>query len=409
MIASLFGKKTTACPYCYHALDVNRVAFRCSGRGEPGRPACQPVTDPRRALMLNSRDAVMPAIGPIGPDGSRPVDQHGNQIDTIAKASARCQGCGGESGVRICPSCHSLLPRSLDNDSPLFGLVGVPRSGKTVLLSVLHRELVRKIARRFNASIDNPGGASGFARDLDQFEQNMSREGGVLPSKTVDNAGLREPAVYEWKHTRGGKTASTIFSFYDNAGENVSQQERLMQQQYLGQASGIILLLDPFGFPANTGRATERGVEKTNSEFSPESALDGITYLLQTEHNVKRNKKIKVPLAIVVSKIDAFFDQVPSNHPLRQRGDAGSTFDEAESQSIHDHMAALIHEWEGDNLLRKLDENYENYRLFGVSALGAEPDYASGAVNSRGVLPHRVADPLLWLLADSGFVPKTKV
>ncbi len=408
-MASLFGKKSTACPYCYQALNVNKVAFRCSGRGEPGRQSCQPVSDPRRAMLFNDNTPVMPSVGPIDPStGQRIVDQLGNQVDTIAKSEAVCMQCLGKTGVRICPSCHSLLPFSLDNDSPLFGLIGVRNSGKTVMLSVLHRELVRNVARRFNASIDNPGGSSGLARDLALFEENMSKQGGALPPQTAATGSTKKsPAVYEWKYTRNGKTSATIFSFYDTAGEDVSQQERVLQQQYLGQAAGVILLLDPFAFPENVAKAADRGAGVANAD-SPESALDGITYLLQTEHKVKRNKKIKVPLAVVVSKIDAFFDQVPPNHPLLQRGDSGHEFDEAESQTIHDHVAALIAQWGGDNLLRKLDENYENFRLFGVSALGAEPDYRTGSVNSRGLLPHRVADPLLWLLADSGFVPRMK-
>ena len=66
----------------------------------------------------------------------------------------------------------------------------------------------------------------------------------------------------------------------------------------------------------------------------------------------------------------------------------------------------MIEQWGGDALLRMLDSNYEKYRLFGASALGAEPQYQSRTVNSRGVLPHRVAEPLLWLMADRGFLPK---
>jgi hypothetical protein len=51
--------------------------------------------------------------------------------------------------------------------------------------------------------------------------------------------------------------------------------------------------------------------------------------------------------------------------------------------------------------------NYANYRFFGVSALGAEPDYASYAVAPGGVQPHRVEDPVLWLLSKAGMVPVT--
>ena len=123
-------------------------------------------------------------------------------------------------------------------------------------------------------------------------------------------------------------------------------------------------------------------------------------------HSVKQNKKIPVPVAVVVSKIDAFFDEIPHNHPLRQPASKLPLFDEAESKSLHDHMAALIARWGGDGLLRSLEQNYDTYRVFGASALGAEPDYRAGVINARGRLPHRVAEPFLWLLAERGFLRK---
>lgn len=409
VLSSIFGKKATACPYCYASLDVNKVAFRCSGRGLPGRTPCVTLSDSRRLEAFGDSTPVMPSIGPVDEAGNRSDPSGGHAVDILAKSSAICQGCGGESGVRMCPACHSLLPRSLDNSSPMFGLVGVRSSGKTVLLSVLHKELIRTVARRFDASIDTPGGSAGFARELANNEENMGRSGGVLPGQTqATGRTKKEPAVYEWKYTRKGKTQSTIFSFYDSAGEDISSQAAAMEQQYLGESSGVILLLDPFAFPENQVAAREKGIT-TDPHNTPEDALDGITYVLQEKHKVKPNKKIKVPLAVVVSKIDAFFDQVPANHPLRQAQSAENTFDEAESQTIHDHMASLITQWGGDNLLRKLNENYETFRLIGVSALGAEPDYQSGTVSSRGLLPHRVADPILWLLSNSGFIPVKKV
>lgn len=409
MLSSIFGKKTTACPYCYVSLDANKVAFRCSGRGLPGRRPCETISDQRRIEAFNDSTPVMPSIGPIDASGARMLSPDGfSQIDTLAKSSATCQGCGGQSGVRMCPNCHTILPRSLDNSSPMFGLVGVRSSGKTVLLSVLHKELIRTVARRFQASIDTPGGSVGFARELSNNEENMDRAGGVLPGQTqATGRTKKEPAVYEWKYTLKGKTRSTIFSFYDSAGEDISNQAAAMEQQYLSESSGVILLLDPFAFPENAAQARDKGIT-TDPKNTPEGALDGITYVLQTRHGVKNNKKIKVPLAVVVSKIDAFFDQIPANHPLRQAQSSQGVFDEAESQTIHDHMAALITQWGGSNLLRKLEENYESYRLIGVSALGAEPDYSSGTVNARGLLPHRVADPILWLLSNSGFIPTKK-
>ncbi|MGO1398713.1 MAG: TRAFAC clade GTPase domain-containing protein [Brevibacterium yomogidense] len=406
MLSSLFAKRRTACPYCYQDLDVNQVAFRCSGMGAPGRPACEPAPDPKRRQLFNDTEPVLPAIrkGAVPQQGA--AGSPAESADLLGRESVTCGDCGGQSGVRLCPACHSLLPRSLANDSPLFGLVGAPNSGKTVLLSRLHKELTSSVARRFDASIVAPGGESGFAGELARYEEEMSKGRGELPQKTgKTGAKKKPPAVYEWKYRRGRTTSATIFSFYDSAGEDVSRQEETMKQQYLGQSSGIILLLDPFSFPENIARAEQRGANPEADSDLPESVLNGITYVLQTAHSIKRSKRIRVPLAVVISKIDAFLDQVPQHHPLRKPGGTDGVFDEAESQDNHEHIKSMVERWGGDGLLRKLEHEYANYRLFGVSALGAEPDYRARTVNARGVLPHRVPDPLLWLMATRGFIP----
>jgi hypothetical protein len=116
------------------------------------------------------------------------------------------------------------------------------------------------------------------------------------------------------------------------------------------------------------------------------------------------NKKIKRPIAVVLAKIDAFFNQVGPDHPIRRPSVTGPYFSEQESLDLHNHVAALINQWGGSDVLNMLELNYTTYRLFVASALGAEPNYRTNTVNSRGVLPHRVAEPLLWLMARRKFI-----
>lgn len=388
---ALFGAREVPCPYCYNPISLNRVSFRCTGQTQAGRQPCTPRADPMRLQFLGDGSPAMPIISVEG-------------VQVLGKDSAICPDCGARSSVRCCPHCHSLLPPSLTNDSPLYGLVGVQRSGKTVMLSALHRELTKNVARRFDAAIDNPGGGTGLAKALQDLDAKMSREGGELPQQT--QVGQKSsPAVYEWRYSNKGRIRSTVFSFYDNAGEDFASEDRALSIHYLGQVSGLILLLDPFSFPENAQRAQDKGVDLLHST-TPEDVLQALTSVLRTSHAVKTNKKIKIPVAVVVSKIDAFFDDLPENHPLRKPSSNLGVFDEEESASLHDHMMTLVADWGGDGLLRSLEHSYSTFRLFGASALGAEPDYRAGTVNARGRLPHRVAEPFLWLLAERSFLPK---
>ncbi|USI89654.1 hypothetical protein [Rhodococcus pyridinivorans] len=281
-----------------------------------------------------------------------------------------------------------------------------------MMLAVLQRELFSTVARRFEASIDSAGGKEGLSADLELLLKGMQNQGGELPEQTAQKAsGMSIPAVFEWRYAKkfiGNRTrdVSTIFSFYDTAGEDLATEDRALGQHYLGATDGVILLLDPFGFSGNRDKAIARGVDPSSLETSPETVLRAITTVLQTAERTKKNKRIKQPVAVVVSKIDAFFDDIPSDHPVRKPAQRLPYFDDAESRNIHDHVAAMIDEWGGGQLLRLLEANYDNYRLFGASALGAEPEYRQLKVNNRGILPHRVADPLLWLMADRGFLPK---
>lgn len=388
---ALFGSPGAPCPYCYNRIELNKVVFRCTGQTQAGRTACTPRPDAQRQQFLGDGAPAMPIIS-------------ANGTAVVAKDAVTCGDCGARSAVRCCPHCHSLLPHSLEEDSPLFGLVGVRASGKTVMLAALHRELLKTVARRFNAAIDNPGGGTGLAKQLQDYDTEMSRDGGRLPQQT--QVGQKSaPAVYEWRYDVRGKVRSTLFSFYDNAGEDFASEDRALSIHYLGQVSGVILLLDPFSFPENVQKAQDKGVVLSQSD-APENVLASLTAVLRMSHAVKTNRKITVPVAVVVSKIDAFFDDLPENHPLRQPSSTLGVFDEAEAASLHDHMSALVASWGGDGLLRSLQQNYETYRVFGASALGAEPDYRTGEVNARGRLPHRVAEPFLWLLAERKFLPR---
>ncbi len=284
------------------------------------------------------------------------------------------------------------------------------------MLAVLMRELATNgpVARRFSHVINLYGARqeNGQAVKLKQLLDQMESKSGQLPEQTQQrDEGVTTPVVFEWKIPRDGlmKAAfgdykSTVFSFYDTAGEDLAVDERALSITYLLATDGVILLLDPFSFPGNRGRS--KAVADQKVETSPEDVLHAVTEVLRQNEQVKQNRKIKQPVAVVISKIDAFFNEIPEHDPIRRPSTKLPYFDEAEAASVHDHIAGLVAHWGGQGLLNMLDTNYANYRFFGLSALGSEPDYSAQRVDERGILPHRVAEPLLWLMAERGFIQK---
>lgn len=390
------------CPYCYTEIDLRKVSFRCLGRPAAGRQPCEKTVDDKRNTQFGDTNAYYPAFSV--------------QSGPLREArQAVCPNCYGKTGVRLCPQCHSRLPEGFAGDSPLFGLVGARSSGKTVMLAVLMRELATNgpVARRFGhtLSVYGAGEERSQAHALKTFLVTMEGTEGTLPPQTAQAGDTKSaPVVFEWKIAREGMLKalgdykSTVFSFYDTAGEDLATAERAESMQYLLATDGVILLLDPFAFPGNAARGKQAAEQRT--ETSPENVLNAVTAVLRQNEGARKNRKIQQPIAVVISKIDAFFDEVSTNDPVRRPSSKLPFVDWAEVASVHDHVGGLVASWGGDGLLRMLDTNYANYRLFGLSALGAEPDYASGHVDQRGILPHRVTEPLLWLMAERGFVPK---
>lgn len=390
-----FQTATVPCPYCYNKIDPKKVLYRCTGRNAPGRPVCTKNEDPRRVAELGDATPTYPTFDP---ERSR----------LPRRASPECPRCNGPSSIRVCPVCHSTLPANFTIDSPLFGIVGVRGSGKTVMLTMVTQELKTTVARRFRGVIDDVGSSRLLAK-LGTMRAEMTSGDRRLPDQTaVYSRSETVPAVFEWQLPREGRggtrTVSTILSFYDTSGEDLANVDSAREQHYLAAADGIILLLDPFGFPENRTTALTRGVDPSSLHDEPRRVLRNVTELLRLADNLAPNKKIKRPLAVVLAKIDAFFDQVDPDHPIRRPSATGPYFAEQESLDLHNHVAALISQWGGDDVLNMLELNYTSYRFFVASALGSEPDYRTGTVSNRGVQPHRVTEPLLWLMARRKFI-----
>ena len=391
-------KRLPPCPYCYTPVDFLAPVFRCTGRPAPGKKACTKDVDAQRVEVLEDSTPLLPTFEPVA---------------TLRKRiyELECSACWGVSSLRVCATCHSPLPSGFTDDSPLFGMVGVRGSGKTVMLTVLARELTTSVGRRFDAAIDAVGTSALLTR-LEEFRKDLEGEGsGVLPRETAEFTKKGTvPAVFEWRMDKRGSfargQASTIFSFYDTSGEDLATLDRARQQHYLSATDGLILLLDPFGLPANRDKALVRGVDPELLVDTPIQVLSAVTGMLRDAERVKPGKKIKRPLAVVLSKIDAFFDEVGPDDPVRRTPKAEPVFDEVESKDLHFHVESLVDSWGGDAVLRHLRQNYGCYRFFVASALGAQPNYGKGRVGNQGLRPHRVAEPLLWLMAQRSFLPK---
>jgi Double-GTPase 2 len=386
------------CPYCYDALDERQIEFRCSGRPSPTGKTCARIRDPVIELRHGHAAPLPPAFRA---DGRRP--------------RATCPTCGDETSYRLCPHCHSQLPVHFGKvTSRLIAMIGPRESGKTVYMTVLLHELIRRVGARFDAAVVgcDDQTRSRFTAD---YEQRLYGAGELFTTtrSAGTGAGYVTPLVFRFttkraRRFRGSTPEHSLLSFFDTAGEDLRSQASVdTNVRYLTSADGIILLLDPLQVPG--ARAFARAGTKLPSigagVDNPVDVLGRVTDLLQAGHGGQ--KRITKPIAVSFSKLDAFWHTFPAGTPLRRLPNDGPAFDVAESLEVDAYLRALLHQWGGEQIDQLLVHHYERHRYFGFSALGDSPT-PDNRLSGGGVRPYRVSDPLLWLLSQFGTIPATK-
>jgi hypothetical protein len=387
------------CPYCYEKFTEQAIMFRCTGRpGAAGKTCDLRRDDEGLARVLNYVTPVPPVFSG---DGRLP--------------RATCPDCGEETSHRVCPHCHSRLPLHFGKvDSRMIALIGASQSGKTVFMTVLINELNHRLGGILDAafmSCDDETVKSYRKYDYRLFEEH------ALPGKTDPaTQSLRQPLVFRLALTRRGRLGRSreehiILSFFDTAGEDLTSQESVERNvRYVQNAHAVVLLLDPLQMPGARSQALQETIlpEDAGRGFDqPIDVLGRVTELLAADVDPRRreNGKVRKPVAVVLSKLDALEHTFSPGTPLTRLPDARPEFDDEDSLAVHHQAQALLNEWDGPRVDQHMRHYFGCYRYFGVSALGDPP---KDRTTVGDVHPYRVHDPFLWLLSKFGAIPDSR-
>ncbi|HTJ67633.1 MAG TPA: hypothetical protein VL551_08910 [Actinospica sp.] len=392
-----FGSRPLTCPYCYERFPVRAISFRCNGRMSRTGNQCALRVDPVREARMDDRRQLGPVFAADG-----------------RKKTAQCPGCAGETRYRVCPVCHSKLPTDfgLVNDL-LIAMVGSKESGKTVYMTVLVHEIMHRMGAQLDAAI--------MAADDDTSSRYSSAYEKLLytdrqmPASTdsAEVSGNRvAPLVFRFSMNRprllGSAPMHTVLSFFDAAGEDLNSQDSVdLNGRYLGNADGIIVLLDPLQLSGARRDATPGSPLPGSGpgHDTPENVLVRITDLLRASPRVSSRRSIDTPLAVVFPKIDTLAHTIGAGSPLMAAQPGGSRFDVGDSLDVHVEMMRLLKQWSAEQIDQIVAKNYSRHRFFGVSALGGNPTSDMRAPVD-GIRPYRVTDPFLWLLSELGAIGK---
>jgi len=308
-----------------------------------------------------------------------------------------CPECGEVMSLYVCPDCgFELDDEDMQREFLPISLVGASGCGKSNFLAVLIDQLRGKMCKVYGCTLYPTGGD----RTMNHYEREYRRplyEHGICVPSTIqeDLNPLTYTLLFSGQSKETGKTVG--LAFYDSCGRNLeSRQEMGAHHRSLYYSKGILFLIDPSQLPLikEARKAQKASVLDTDAQ----------AMLLRTVHLIRSglsaedaDKKINIPIAVCLAKLDIIY---PHLEPASFIGDQSRhlrrpMLNAADISSCNLEVMALLESWGGGELVRHIQSQFNNYCFFGLSALGSEP----GSENEiNRISPHRVLDPLLWLL-----------
>ncbi|MFC4036763.1 hypothetical protein ACFO3J_35790 [Streptomyces polygonati] len=376
-----------------------------SSTGVRGSAPCAPRPDDRWALFSGNPAGGRSALrGPI----FAPPKGAGR-----AGGRAPCPDCGVQTPVRVCPDCHTDLPTDYcDQDSRIIALIGPKAAGKSTYVTVLAHELRHRVGQAIDASLSAMGTTT--QNRYRQLEDSLY-DRLLLPGPTQPAAmRFNDPLLFRLSLPRRGLAGMrggsrhTALVFFDAAGEDLASAEAMDRfTAYLAAADGVIVLVDPLQLRPVRDRLTGSSASLPSIETAPEQIVADLAAQLRRHGRGQEKGKVTTPVAVALTKSDVLESMLdPSSPLLRSAPYPDGALDEADRTAVHQEVRALLEEWDGGLLHRRLERDFAHFSLFGLSALGAAPTADAPAdAPKAGLQPRRVEDPLLWLLGLRGLIP----
>lgn len=310
-----------------------------------------------------------------------------------------------------CPMCKRLIHKVIGKNI-IISIVGSRDSGKSHYIGVLLHELMYRIGQQLNWTVVPE---ENTMKMYDAVFSRLYSTRQILNLTDKNHDGYYEPYIFYVEDSNGKVFTIT---FFDTAGEDFESDDLMENSaKHAFNASGIIFLIDPLKITNVNSRLDERTIRNSssvsiNKTFKIDAILSIMSTSLRRHHRIKEKKKIPMPLAVLVPKIDVLSSDFPEHYALRFPSNhlKRQGFIDAENRRVNTEMRKWLQN-QNDGLLNsflaQLDMNYENFSFFGASALGwnNSPDESGVFLTPK---PHRVEDPFLWILKENKMFKKIK-
>ena len=297
-----------------------------------------------------------------------------------------CSGYGSVASILTCGKCGNELPlQIMEYDAYLrFVIVGVTSSGKTTYLTTMMHELRHAPVTPWVATpMDNNTNTDYIAKDDQLYKMKM-----ILPPTS---AGVEiMPQQWEIKdQSRMSKTRVPTYSLtiFDGAGEDCTKVNDTISRYMMGSRT-ILIMVDPTKLPG-IGTGVDNGASG--------KMVNDIADYIRLNLGLKPGDRIKKDIGVIFTKIDAIRDQFSSGVVMQ---DSPHMRAQGYVKSDADAVDSEIRSWLAHNgqnsFLSAVHTNFRDnmVRYFGVSALG----HPAKGDKVGLITPHRVLDPLVWML-----------
>lgn len=375
---------TALCPHCLRKLKLSGMKF-----------FCVPDEDNRHEVKLSIADRIK---------GRLPVCKRsfcGNKGLTIRETV--CKQCGEEV-----PTQFIFHDKFLS-----FCAVGVAGAGKSSYMTTLLHELKYSGLPWVLQAMDVETTRRAQLNEQYVYEERhclRGTEAGIAPRPQLwtilDNSNKSE------------KIPTYALTIYDGAGEDCEHIDHTPLDarisRYLSGARMLLIMFDPLLLPSvrveishetlNASMATER---QTSAPANMVSMVNSLSNYIRRNCNIPPGKRIDRRAAVVITKLDALTEMLngfaSGSTILKESPHVQSKgFVESDSEMVDLEIRDWLTRQGETAFLGAIDANFRDVRVFGVSSFGRPPDKNKRLAKIR---PHRVLDPLMWMLAGEGIIP----
>ena len=309
----------------------------------------------------------------------------------------------------FCPSCDHRLEGEDPTMRPVLVPVIAGRSaGKTVFhVALLQKLLERQSTHHCKLSFVVPNDEREYQTALSMFSC-----GQVLP-QTLARVPKALQLNYILPKEFAPDTRLLLFAnrdvrlkllMYDAAGEAYEEDRHFEQLTFIEHCTGIIMLIDPFSIPAVRDSLSGSLNSVSPSDASPDDVYARLVEFLE-QHEIRRGtRQVKIPLAVVVTKCDAFgLDGLLGLPAVRKAQED----ENRRAQTEHRPpgvvtMSLLVRywlcRWNLTNFINNIESHFAECQYFSCSAFGRVPS----PKNNTPFVPRGVESPFEWILDAAG-------